>query len=875
MSILQDILNWAQGLPAWQSDAIARLFAKQTLSQQDLDDLHALLKTEHGIPDPKGRVASKLSADQIPAPSAANAHVELLAMKNLRHVNAIAENQRLAFGAKGITIIYGDNGSGKSGYSRVLKRACRARDQSEPIHPNANLPAAQAGIAEAAFELSMAGNAKDVTWVNGKSAPQELSTLAIFDSRCARAYLDDENDFAYVPYGLDILEGLAHVCKQLDALIRTEYSQNAPDTTAFADLGNDVTAVGKLIVGLSAKTKPEQVEALATISVDESTHRNDLEKSLKADNPKEKAAQRRLLAARISKIAKRSTESLVIVDGIVLTKIRGLAEAHRTAKAAAELAAQAFKEDASVLPGTGGEAWKELFEAARVFCAEAHPGKEFPYLGPEALCPLCQQPLNTGVERLIRFEKFIQDEAEKNAKARRKALADEYKIFVAQNLALGFEDELFAEMLALDKELAPAVRAFEKALTDRQAAIKEACVSHKWEEIAPEPPSPAPQLEALADKLSQEATNLEKAADEKARAAMQALFNELEARLKLSKVKAAVLAAIGKYALQAKLTKCLNALKTNAITMKSTELTEKVISKELADALNAEFKVLGAGNLRVSLQTRSVKGKALHKLKLELSQAKSPRDILSEGEQTAIAIGSFLAEVKIGGGTGGIVFDDPVSSLDHRRRERVANRLAREAAERQVIIFTHDIYFVCLIVEEAGRVGVPCVTQSLTRRPEGYGVANSNLPFEGMGTKARVAALRDMQQQITKLHKDKNEPEHRKETVNAYGHLRIAWERAVEEVLFRSVVVRFRKGISTQLLAGVEVNDADYSVIEAGMTKCSNYAGHDQALLGGTAIPEPDELLADIDGLEDWRAGVVKRSEDVRKRRTTGAAAKA
>ena len=874
MSILQDILSWAQGLPAWQSDAIARLFAKQTLFQQDLDDLHALLKTEHGIPDPKGKVASKLSADHIPAAAAANAHVELLAMKNLRHVNAIAKNQRLAFGAKGLTIIYGDNGSGKSGYSRVLKRACRARDQSEPIHPNANLPAAQAGNAEASFELLMAGTAKEVTWTNGKAAPQELSALAIFDSRCARAYLDEENDFAYVPYGLDILEGLAQVCKQLDALIRTEYAQNAPDTTAFADLGNDVTIVGKLIVGVSAKTKPEQVEVLATISVEESTRRDELEKSLKADNPKEKAAQLRLRAARIGKIAKRATESLAIVDGAVLTKIRGLAEAYRMAKAAAELAAQAFKEDASVLPGTGGEAWKELFEAARVFCAEAHPGKEFPHLGPEAQCPLCQQPLNMGAERLIRFEKFIQDEAEKNVRARRKALGDVYKIFIAQNVALAFEDELFAEIQALDKGLAPAVRAFEKALADRQAAIKEACVSHKWGEIAPEPPSPAPQLQALVDKLSQEATNLEKAADEKARAAMQALFNELEARLKLSKVKAAVLAAIGKYVLQAKLTRCLSALKTNAITMKSTELAEKVISKELADALNGEFKALGAGNLSVSLQSRSVKGKALHKLKLELSQAKSPRDILSEGEQSAIAIGSFLAEVKIGGGTGGIVFDDPVSSLDHKRRERVANRLVQEAAKRQVIIFTHDVYFLCVLMEEAKRVGAACVTQSLSRRPEGFGVADPNLPFEGMGTKARVGALRNMQQQVAKLYKTGDETEHRKHTVSAYRQLRITWERAVEEILFQNVVIRFRKGISTQPLVGVVVEDADYTVIDSGMTKCSNFA-HDQALLGGTPIPDPDELLADINTLEDWRTNVIKRSEQVKKNRTSGVGKKA
>ena len=131
--------------------------------------------------------------------------------------------------------------------------------------------------------------------------------------------------------------------------------------------------------------------------------------------------------------------------------------------------------------------------------------------------------------------------------------------------------------------------------------------------------------------------------------------------------------------------------------MKATELAEKVISVELANALNDEFKVLGVDNLRVHLQSRSVKGKPLHKLKLELLQAKSPRDILSEGEQRAIAIGSFLAEVNIGGGNGGIVFDDPVSSLDHKRAERVAARLVKGAAKRQVIIFTHDIYFLSVL----------------------------------------------------------------------------------------------------------------------------------------------------------------------------------
>jgi hypothetical protein len=127
MSILQELLIWANNLPQWQSDAVARVLVKQSLTAEDLDDIYALLKMAHGIPDPKGRKPKPLTADQIPAPVTASTHIELRAMKNLRHVNAIAENQHLPFGTVGMTVIYGDNGSGKSGYSRVLKRACRAR----------------------------------------------------------------------------------------------------------------------------------------------------------------------------------------------------------------------------------------------------------------------------------------------------------------------------------------------------------------------------------------------------------------------------------------------------------------------------------------------------------------------------------------------------------------------------------------------------------------------------------------------------------------------------------------------------------------------------------------------------------------------------
>lgn len=865
MSILQEILNWSNNLPAWQSDAIGRLFEKEELSIDDLDDLYALLKGEHGLEDPKGRKASRLSADQIPVSATSSIHVKLIAMKDLRNVNAIAPDQRLSFSSQGLTLIYGDNGSGKSGYSRVLKRACRARDQSERIHPNAFLPPETAGSAEATFEVDINGSSEELAWEDGKVAPETLSAFAVFDSRCARSYLDSEGDYAYVPYGLDILEGLADVCKTLKGKIDAEHTQSTVDDTAYKDLAGE-TAVGKLIAGLSAKTKPEQVVALVTITEVENARHVELDKSLREGNPKEKSAQLRLRARRIAKVVKNATDKQSIVDDAALAKLRKLVDANDIALRAARLAAQKFKDEGGLLPGTGSKAWKELFEAARRFVVEAYPDKTFPDLGPSSQCPLCQQPLEEGAGRLHRFEEFVQEEAEKKAEASGKALSDEYKAFTEQNVSLGVDDELYTELEVLDKELATDTRGFSSGLVGRHTAIKEAVNTKEWGQVNAMPTSPAVRLQSLVDKLNAEADTLDKIAEGEGRAAAKKEFAELDARVQLVKVKGAVLTAVERLDCQAKLKKCQSAVKTNAISKKATELTQRVVSKDLEAALNREFKSLGVGNLQVCLKSRTDKGKAFHKLKLDLPQAKTPGDILSEGEQRAVAIGSFLAEANIGDGSTGVIFDDPVSSLDHIRRERVARRLAQEATKRQVIVFTHDLYFLNLLIDEAEKAGVPVEKQSLTRRSEGYGVADPDLPFEGMNTKARVGYLRNKQQQIKKIYESGDEPEHRKQTADAYRQLRIAWERAIEEVLLRSVVLRFRKGVESQRLVGVLVEDSDYATVDHWMSKCSNYA-HDQALLGGVEVPDPDELLTDINTLDDWRKQIDKRGVTTQKKR--------
>lgn len=869
VTILQEILKWSQGLPAWQQDAIARIYVKPDLAAQDFDDMYALLKSAHGIPDPNGRVPGKLAAEQVAAPQAADRLVQLAAIKNLRNVNALAEDQRLPINPSGLSVIYGENGTGKSGYSRVFKRACRARDQREPIHPNAHKEPGKTGPAQAAFELIVDGDPLEVEWTFGKEAPEQLSSIAIFDSHCARAYVDNHGDFAYVPYGLDILEGLVNVCTKLRNMAIKEQSDNKPNVDLFAALSKTQTQVGKLLVSLSEKTKPKDVEALATLTEADQERFATLNKTLAETDPKQKAQVLKLLATRFASLSTRIGTATGLVSDANVAALKSLIEKSKVAKQAADLAGKQFKETPGLLNGTGGEVWKVLFEAARAFAVESHPGKDFPHLGPESYCPLCQKPLEVdGSARLEAFDVFYQQAAEKAEKAARKLAVDAYRTVEQAQLDLSIDEALAKELEGSLQKLADDCSNMQKALIDRRSAILEASKPDgDWNAIAALPLDPSETLEKLKTQLLAEAKTLEDSMDEKAKAVLVNEKAELDARRRLSDLKSAVLDAIAKFVLKNQLMAGHDAAGTTAISRKSTELSKTMATQEVADALNNELKSLNVHELKVVMKPESPGGKTRFKLVLEILGSASAKDILSEGEQRAIAIASFLAEVNLGKGRGGVVFDDPVSSLDHRRRWNVAKRLADEAKRRQVIVLTHDIYFLCILQQEADAVGLDFSPQCIRKDSTGFGVQTERLPFDAMITSKRVKSLRQMHEATAKAHKEGDEDKEKRLTRDTYYHLRLAWERGVEEVLLQGAVTRFGEGISTQKLSYVVVEDSDYAKIEAGMAKSSKFA-HDPALGAHLPTPHPDELSADIEALETWRKSVESRKDAIRVRRS-------
>ncbi len=270
MALLNDILAWSETLPDWQRDAAKRLFQKESgLSEDDYSELYALLKASHGLPCQDGLSAKPLAAGHIPAEAKGGKTVVLKAMRNLVNVNRIDPSQTLNFGEEGITIIYGGNGTGKSGYARVLKRACRARNQQEEVLPNVHDESARDAVPTAKFDIKIDSVQKEVTWSQNSVSPDELSSIAVFDSKCARSYLTDEHYVAYLPYGLDILENLANkVLPELSRRLGNELSGINVDVSPFMHLRGD-TEVGRLVSTLSHETEKDEIKRFGTLSEDE------------------------------------------------------------------------------------------------------------------------------------------------------------------------------------------------------------------------------------------------------------------------------------------------------------------------------------------------------------------------------------------------------------------------------------------------------------------------------------------------------------------------------------------------------------------------------------------------------------------------------
>ena len=127
-SAVDDILEWAaEKLAPWRQDALRRLACSSALGATDYEELLALVKTKVGFALAKRAPESFALTKAHFAVVATGPAIHVRSIRNVKNVNRLIPSAELNFSPTGITVIYGRNGSGKSGFVRVLRTACRTR----------------------------------------------------------------------------------------------------------------------------------------------------------------------------------------------------------------------------------------------------------------------------------------------------------------------------------------------------------------------------------------------------------------------------------------------------------------------------------------------------------------------------------------------------------------------------------------------------------------------------------------------------------------------------------------------------------------------------------------------------------------------------
>ncbi len=393
-------------------------------------------------------------------------------------MNALVPDQTLTAGIDGITVVYGDNASGKSGYARLAKRVVRARHHEEVL-TNIFDRSGDGPVAEITIDVD--GETISSGWPDNPSP--ELGKISFFDAACGDAYISNESEITYRPSALFVLDGLIQACDGVRAEVETLLSRNALESRSLPELHPD-TPAAQFLRTISPTTTPDVLEAACTLppNVEDEVRRLENEElRLRATDPSKERARLQGLASKYERVRGHLVRLTELLSAGAVTDLEGkFARAAETTAAAAAASSRSF--DAEPLYGVGSGRWRALWDAARAFSqSECYRGEHFPVTGDGARCVLCQQELDaTAADRLARFEAFVEDRTQQQADGARRDLKTAVDAVEAAHVAPPEIEVMLTDLESEDPDLIGACREGLTAAAARRVALLAAVEGGDW-----------------------------------------------------------------------------------------------------------------------------------------------------------------------------------------------------------------------------------------------------------------------------------------------------------------------------------------------------------------------------------------------------------
>lgn len=808
-----DIKKFADSLPYWSKYLADKILKGVQISDIEIDTALSYLKEELKLIPETPKPA--ISIQYTPTPDAHKADTVFERLEQVEGVNALAEGVPIEFDT-GLTVIYGENGSGKSGYVRLFKQAFYAKSP-EDILPNIHAENPKPVSAKFTFRSEMAHS----TWQYPEnSAALEFEQYSVFDTKGVFKQLDQRSEFEFRPAGLSFFGELTNALQEVERKLEEEKTKKGGHSLDdLLGLFDGDSEIKEFIQTISASTSSKELDKYAPFSEEDVTKRKEAEKehdelhlSLRDTEARIKELDHIKLKLQESKAA---IEKLnVFFSSETLGRVQeGITSCLEKEHVAKREGIQNFQTEQ--IKGIGTAEWRAFILAAQ----ELANLQEDAYPKEGGACLLCHQALPEESRNLIsKYWDFIKSVAEENAKKAQEhlsALAEKYE---RRNFDLFPDDNILTVWL-------------EANAPDALLSLKESL--EKQKELSEEIISDLTAKTAVVRSVNQVDVsvflNIETYIDEKLRS-----YRENTQQKELERLWRRKNFYVHKEKFNTHLKKFQDfiereqwfkkASKASFPKRKVTEaekmLSERHFNQRYIDIFNEECKRLNA-SFGIEVQRIGSAGKSYRQL---LLKGRKPNTVLSEGEQKVIALADFLAETRLSEINRGLIFDDPVTSLDDKRKKEIGQRLAEEAIRKQVIVFTHDLLFLSVLIEfcQDNAFGYRC-----------HWIENNGAPGQvwldntpSYETKYRNS---DPVKQIYAKAKAADCPPELRESYlrNGFAALRTCYEVLVINGVFKNVVQRYNERVSMERLKTVHIDPTLIAELEDGFAQCCRHMeGH-------------------------------------------------
>ena len=687
VSPLGVLVEWANEQEPWVRALVAAVLQRQGPVENDvIDKSFEILLQSNGLCDDTAPVDVPLLVEDALS-AAEDASMTINRLRDVVGVNALAADQTVKFDDN-LTILFGQNGSGKTGYARIIKRAAGARSLEDILGNVAS--DATSPEPGACFDLTVGGTSQAVDWSNDIGlAP--LNRIRVFDTQTAALHVDNNLDYIFTPAELARFSDVTDAILAVQERVSTEKETRQKASSLSPNPFTTGTRVHDLVQDLGSQSSFAEFKDLAKLPADPEKLLQTMQAEFASlasgpENTQKVGLQRQLddlngLTAILS--------ALELFDAAEYNE--SLARVADARTAVTELRATLF--DADHPAGEPDDVWQGFIEAGHAYAA--HLGfSEYPQ--EHDVCLYCRQPLEAEALSLLRrYGEFLTDAAQTQLQAQIKTLEDRIpslkleQVQGSRSALSTVEDDSDPRQIAV------------RLLDDAGAALqlienRQACTHLDLAQRSSDLKTP---IQELHDRLTSEIKALEEKQKDQGQVipSLQREIKELEDRIKLSthldQIKNCVANAKAAQRfgeLDQEISKSVKASLTRASNRASEELANQDFELRFAE----ECAALDAPKVTLSFQGRQ--GSAQRRKRVFDHR---PSEILSEGEQKVLALADFLAESRMHNSKHPIIFDDPVSSLDYRRLDQVADRLAQLAEEHQVIVLTHNIMFAAKLLD--------------------------------------------------------------------------------------------------------------------------------------------------------------------------------